>query len=115
MTDSIVKKFYTDVDPPNRVPTPPPKVKLDVTEVLQVLNEYINKCIRPTKVLAVTRNRSKYIVEVTDTDCDAKHGAECKFIVDKVGIDMTCSKCTGKPRRYLLNKKSKEILFPNTK
>ena len=115
LTDSIVNKFYTDVDPPNRVPTPQPKVKLDVTEVLQVLNEYINKCIRPTKVLAVTRNRSKYIVDVTDTDCDAKHGAECKFIIDKAGIDMTCSECTGKPRRYLLNKKSKEILFPNTK
>src|SRR6056300_854058 len=115
LTDKIINKFYDDTPLPSRTSTPPPKQKIKTSEAVDVMNTYINNCIRPTNVLSVTKNRNKYTINVTDTDCDMKHGAECHFTVDKSGIDFTCSKCTGKPRRYLLNKKSKEILFPDTK
>lgn len=115
LTDKIINKFYDDTPLPSRTSTPPPKQKIKTSEAVKVMNTYINNCIRPTNVLSVTKNRNKYTINVADTDCDMKHGAECHFTVDKSGIDFTCSKCTGKPRRYLLNKKSKEILFPDTK
>jgi len=115
LSDTIVNKFYPDVPTPNRVVTPPPKAKVNTDEAVEILNTYINKCIQPTKVVSVTKIRNKYVVNVTDTECDAKHGGDCHFVVEKSGIEMKCSKCIGNPRKYILNKKSKEILFPDTK
>lgn len=115
LSDTIVKKLYPDDPPPKRSPTPPPKEKPNVDEAVQVLNAFINQHIRPTQITSIKKNRNKYTVQVTDTDCDTGHGAQCHFIVDERGIEFVCSSCKGKPRRHLLNKKSKEILFPGKK
>jgi len=74
-----------------------PRAKVNTDEAVEILNTYINKCIQPTKSVSVTKIRNKYVVNVTDTECDAKHGGDCHFVVEKSGIEMKCSKCIGNP------------------
>ena len=115
LPDVVVKKLYPDESPPKRNATPPPKEKLNVDEAIRTLEAYITQHVRPTRITALKKNRNAYIAQVAETKCDADHDAVCHFIIDEKGIGFVCSECKGTPRRHLLNKKSKEILFPGKK
>jgi len=101
LPDTIVKQLYPDTKPPSRTKTPPPpKQPLETTQAIDILQAYMNKCIQPIQIFKLTKNRSKYVV---DTDSG-------QFVIDKSSIEC---KTTG--RKYILNTKSKEILFPAKK
>ena len=55
----------------------------------------------------LSKKKGKYIATTTDP--------ECELLIDKTGVDFVYSKTPSKNHRSVLNKKSKEILFPDKK
>jgi hypothetical protein len=104
---SLVSKLYPNAGPPKRSITPPIKQKLTIDDAIPVLNEFINKNIQAMDITNLSKKKGKYIATTTVP--------ECELLIDKTGIDFVYSKTPSKNHRSVLNKKSKEILFPDKK
>ena len=104
---SLVSKLYPNAGPPKRSVTPPIKQKLTIDDAIPVLNEFINKNIQAMGITNLSKKKGKYIATTIDP--------ECELLIDKTGVDFVYSKTPSKNHRSVLNKKSKEILFPDKK
>ena len=81
---------------------------MTIDDVIPVLNEFINKNVQAMDITSISKKKGgKYTATTTDPDCEIS--------IDKIGIDFVYPKTPSKNHRSVINKKSKEILFPDKK